>query len=276
MRMEGIFMNINFNTLFQRFLPLIYLILLAFILNCVIFFFLPTSGVDFAKNESLSLNFKKYNFYSNTKDISRKDSQDSSKQTAQSLSKYNLKAIYYTSVTSGWIIIEETTVDNSHILSYGEKIDGYMISKLFKNYVLFEKDKKEYKLKIKEKEPSQYEELTTNSKQEIIVKDNGAVVSRDYLNSYITSLDKIWSNISVSEIKNGELIDGFKIDKIKKDSAFEKIGLKEGDIIKAVNNSILSSHAEAFKVFDNIGNTNFLNIEVLRNNEIVELNYEIN
>lgn len=269
-------MNINFNTLFQRFLPLIYLILLAFILNCVIFFFLPTSGVDFAKNESLSLNFKKYNFYSNTKDISRKDSQDSSKQTAQSLSKYNLKAIYYTSVTSGWIIIEETTVDNSHILSYGEKIDGYMISKLFKNYVLFEKDKKEYKLKIKEKEPSQYEELTTNSKQEIIVKDNGAVVSRDYLNSYITSLDKIWSNISVSEIKNGELIDGFKIDKIKKDSAFEKIGLKEGDIIKAVNNSILSSHAEAFKVFDNIGNTNFLNIEVLRNNEIVELNYEIN
>ena len=47
------------------------------------------------------------------------------------------------------------------------------------------------------------------------------------------------------------------------------------DIIKSVNNSVLESYADAFKVYNNMENTKYLNMEILRNNEIVELNYEI-
>ena len=147
-------MNINFNTLFQKFLPYLYLILLAFLINSIIFFILPKNGVDFVKDESLSLNYTKYGFYSNTK---TNEIKNDSKQTIQDLSKYNLKAIYYTNINSGWIVIEEHETNSSYILSCGEKIDGYTISKLFKNYVIFEKDKKEYKLEIKEKDPSNYD-----------------------------------------------------------------------------------------------------------------------
>ena len=74
---------------------------------------------------------------------------------------------------------------------------------------------------------------------------------------------------------NGNKIEGFKIERINKDSAFAKLGLKEGDIIKSVNNSVLESYADAFKVYNNMENTKYLNMEILRNNEIVELNYEI-
>ena len=272
--MKGIYMNINFNTLFQKFLPYLYIILSAFILNSIIFFFLPKSGVDFAKDESLTLNYKKYNFYSSSKDANGNIyTQENSKTAVQTLSKYNLKAVYYTSINSGWIVIEENTGTNSHILSCGEKIDGYVLSKLFKNYVFFEKDKKEYKLEIKDKEPSAYD---LGTKEDVVSKNNGAVVNRDYLNTYITNVEKVWSNIAISEIKNGEVINGFKIDRINKDSVFAKLGLKEGDIIKSVNNSVLNSYAEAFKIYNNIGNTNYINMEILRNNEVMELNYEIN
>lgn len=272
--MKGIYMNINFNTLFQKFLPYLYIILSAFILNSIIFFFLPKSGVDFAKDESLTLNYKKYNFYSSSKDANGNiNTQENSKTAVQTLSKYNLKAVYYTSINSGWIVIEENTGTNSHILSCGEKIDGYVLSKLFKNYVFFEKDKKEYKLEIKDKEPSAYD---LGTKEDVVSKNNGAVVNRDYLNTYITNVEKVWSNIAISEIKNGEVINGFKIDRINKDSVFAKLGLKEGDIIKSVNNSVLNSYAEAFKIYNNIGNTNYINMEILRNNEVMELNYEIN
>lgn len=265
-------MNINFNTLFQKFLPYLYLILLAFLINSIIFFILPKNGVDFVKDESLSLNYTKYGFYSN---IKSNEIKNDSKQTIQDLSKYNLKAIYYTSIDSGWVVLEQNTGSESYILAYGEKIDGYFLSKLFKNYIIFEKDKKEYKLEIKE-EYSNHEESNNSPKQEIIIKNNGATVSRDYLNSYIKDIDKIWKNIEISEIKNGDKLDGFKVNNINKDSVFAKIGLKEGDIIKMVNNSVLSSYADALKVYSNMENTRYINMQILRNNEVMELNYEIN
>lgn len=265
-------MNINFNTLFQNFLLYLYLILLAFLIDSLIFFILPKNGVDFIKDQSLSLNYTKYNFYST---IKNNEIKNDAKQNIQDLSNYKLKAIYYININSGWIVLEENAGNQSYILTYKEILDGYSLSKLFKNYVIFEKDKKEYKLEIKE-EYSNDEKSNNISNQEIIIKNNGATVSRDYLNSYIKDIDKIWKNIEISEIKNGDKLDGFKINNINKDSVFAKIGLKKGDIIKMVNNSVLSSYSDALKVYGNVENINYINMQILRNNEAMELNYEIN
>jgi type II secretion system protein C len=276
--MKGIFMNINFNTLFQKSLPLIYVILFAFLLNSVIFFYLPKSGVDFVKNDSLFLDYKKYGFYSNIKNIEKKVDDTNSKQIVQTLAKYNLKAIYLVNNDVGWITIEEKSAENSFILAQGEQIDGYTLFKFYKNYVLFIKENKEFKLEMKEEDSSNLNliEPSNNQKQEIVIKNNGAIISRDYLNSYTSNIDKVWKDITIDEIKNGNKIEGFKISKVTKNSVFEKIGLKEGDIIKTINNNALNSYGDAMKVYSNIKDTTYLNIEVLRKNEVVELNYEIN
>jgi type II secretion system protein C len=271
-------MNINFNTLFQKSLPLIYVILFAFLLNSVIFFYLPKSGVDFVKSDSLFLDYKKYGFYSNIKNIEKKVDDTNSKQSVQTLAKYNLKAIYFRSNDEGWITIEEKSGDKSYILAQGEQIDGYTLFKLFKNYILFIKDNKEFKLEFKEEigANSSFSEPLNNQKQEIIIKNNGAIISRDYLNSYTSNIEKIWKDIAIDEIKNGNKIEGFKISKVVENSDFEKIGLKKGDVIKAINNNALNSYADALRVYNSIKDTTYLNIEVLRKNEVVELNYEIN
>lgn len=61
---------------------------------------------------------------------------------------------------------------------------------------------------------------------------------------------------------------------INKDSIFLKIGLKEGNIMNVINNSILSSYSNTLKVYCNMENIN--NTKILKNNEAMELNYEIN
>lgn len=273
MKMKGMYMNINFSKLFQKLIPFIYIILIAYILNSILFFFLPKDGVSYIKDSSSTLDYKKYDFYSNIKKIEDRSFEQIKDKPLQTLEKYDLKAIYFTAFDKGWITIEEKSRTQSHILAYGEEIDGYVLFKLFKNYVLFKKNNKEYKLEIKEKEISNFDMNQNN--QQIEEKENGAVVKREYLNSYISNVEKIWSNISIQELKNGDKIEGFKIENINKDSVFEKLGLKKGDVIKSVNNNVLSSYAEAFKVYNNIENTKYLNIEILRNNEVVELNYEI-
>lgn len=264
-------MNINFNKFFQKSLPFIYVIFLAYIINLALFFYLPKSGVSFIANSFPALDYKKFAFYSNIKKLEDNDVKIANQ--LQDLSKFELKAIYFINSNKGWITIEDKLNQTSYILSLGEQVDGYILFKLFKDYVIFQKNKKDYKLEIIEKEFTNYQENKVN---EFRVKDNGAVINRNYLNSYTTDINKIWKNISINEVKNADKIEGFKIEKIVKDSVFVKIGLKEGDIIKSINNIPLNSYAEAFRIYNDINNIKYLNIEILRNNEIMEMNYEIN
>ena len=269
-------MNINFNKLSQNIKPFLYVILSAYFFNVVLFFYLPKNGTFYVKDSFSNLEYKKYNFYSGIK-IDNGGKPINEKSNMQNLSKYDLKGIYSTNENKGWIIIEEKAGTNSsYVLSQNEQIDGYILFKIYKDYVIFQKDKKDYKLEILEKESLNINNTKNSTKEDIVIKNNGAIINRYYLNSYVSNLDKIWNNITINEIKNGDKIDGFKIEKINKDSAFSKLGLREGDIIKSVHNSNLSSHTEALKIFSEINNVKYLNIQVLRNNEIVEMNYEVN
>jgi type II secretion system protein C len=276
--MESIFMTINSNTLVQKLTPYIIIVLIAYLLNTIIFSFLPKSGVDFIEQSNTSLGYTKYSgFYSQINSNEKEEVVKIEKKDIQTLSKYNLTAIYSTSSNGGWISLEDKT--KSYILSQWEDINGYILTKLYKNYVIFEKSAKEYRLDMKQKNDAISYEVTSNSnsniKENIIVKDDVVQINRDYLNSYVTDIEKVWNNIAIKEVMNNDKIEGFKVFKVKKDSVFSKLGLKEGDVIKAVNNNVLASYADAFNVYNQINNTKYLNIEILRNNEVMELNYEI-
>jgi general secretion pathway protein C len=53
------------------------------------------------------------------------------------------------------------------------------------------------------------------------------------------------------------------------------LGLRKGDIIKAVNNIELKSYNDAFSIYKKINKINNLNILILRNDREMELDYEI-
>ena len=101
-------------------------------------------------------------------------------------------------------------------------------------------------------------------------------VSNQNIKKYIKDFDSIWKSIAIKEtLDENKKINGFKIISIAKNSAFDKLGLKKGDIIKKVNNTVLKSYADAFKIYNKIGKINNLQITILRKNEEMEINYEI-
>lgn len=278
--MEGIFMNTSFNKLVQLAIPFIYLTLVVYIVMSVLSSFLPKTSVEYVNESNTYVEFKKYDGFYNTssqkQSIVKKTS--TSKQSIKNLSSYSLKGIYSTDSNGGWAIIENKRDKQSYFIAQYEELDGYILTKLYKNHVIFEKQAKEYKLQIEKKDENISYEVSrkTNNINENIVVDNDSVtVKRDYLNSYVQNPQKVWDNIAISEIKEGSKISGFKVGRVNQNSVFGKLGLKPGDIIKSINNKVLDSYADAFAVYNNINNTKYLNIEILRNNEIMELNYEI-
>lgn len=266
-------MNINFNLIIEKIYPYFVVVLVAYFLNFLLFLNLPKLGVEYTSSENITLDYRKYDgFYAQSENKIAKAFESSS--NIETLYKYKLKAIYKTSNNGGWISVEEN--QKSFILAQDEQIDNYVLTRLYKNYVIFERYGKEYKLEMsKDNSSANVNVILDNIKENISVKDDSIVVNRDYLNSYINNVDKIWNNIAINEAKENGVIVGFKVDNINVNSAFAKLGLQKGDIIKSINNNQLNSYADAFRVYNNIGDTKFLNMEIIRNNETVELNYEI-
>lgn len=274
MTMKGIYMNIDFNKVILKSLPYIIIIVVVYTITTILFLLLPKYGLSFVDNNDNFI-YKPYKFYSNTKNSNVQNNKIDEKNI-ETLDRYELKAIVSSSLNKGWIIIEEKFGNRENItLFYGEEINGYYVKNIFKDYIIFEKNKKEFILKLDIENNTTHERNNSDISQ-IRQKNNGAIISKTYLNSYINNLDQIWRNISIIENINDGKIDGFIIKKIAKNSDFIKLGLKEGDIMKSVNNNKLTSYAEALNVFNEINNTKYVNIVILRNNEIMELNYEIN
>lgn len=273
-------MNINFNTFLQKFSPYIFAILLAYVISTVIFFFLPKSGVDFVENNDNSVSYKNYDaFYSKTKvpTIKPTNTRKIQKAKIETLSRYILKAVYSTQSNTGWAIIEEKSSKKSIILEQNQELEGYTLSRLYKKYVIFENNLKEYKLELPKEDKLNYEieTRTSTGSENIIVNENNVTVKRSYLNTYVNNLDKVWKDIAIKDVRKNGKIDGFKIFNVNKNSVFGKLGLRQNDIIKSVNGKQIKSYGDAFKIYNEINKLDYLTFEVLRNNEIMELSYEI-
>ena len=64
--------------------------------------------------------------------------------------------------------------------------------------------------------------------------------------------------------------------RIDPNSQLATLGLKKGDIIIKVNNKVLKTYNDVFGIYNNIDKLDAINLVVQRNNQEVELTYEIN
>ena len=279
-------MNTNSNII-KNIAIFISLVVIAYIINLVLYFYLPKQKPIMEQSSSSVLEYVRYNFDNSLKEkVAPQKVQKEvvkKKQEYQLLSNITLVAIIDLGNGNGVITLVQKGLSDTIILGIDEEFKGYKLKEVYKDFVIFVKNDKQYRLtlnlddtpKFTVDEEKKEKEVLEKVDENIQVNDNSINVKREYLNSYIQNFDKIWKDIAISENKVGRSIDGFKINGIKKGSAFEKLGLKKGDIIKKVNNIELKSYNDAFKLYNKIDKTEALLITILRDNKEMEINYEI-
>ena len=136
-------------------------------------------------------------------------------------------------------------------------------------------------------------EIERNGQREMLVLDEfadsrpdmkGGVAALDN-NQYIVDraeLDRSLENLpllltqarAVPYFKDGISV-GLRLFAIKADSMYEKLGLRNGDILKAVNGSSLGDITQAVKLFETLKAEGSLALKLERNMEEKEFKYEI-
>jgi len=280
-------MNIVFNKKFLSFLSLFAIpLLLVKLLWSFSLFFLEKKSVEFIKERD-------YHYVYNS-DIASKILPSSfqpvkKKEEAPTLklTSLSLKATFVNGDQS-FIVVEDGK--ETIFLNRGEKYRGYTLIEVYKDRAVFLKDSKRFEITIKETLPKNIlEEPEMMDEEEILPDfipskkgapfDSGAVnkkVSKTIIKRYIKNPRMIWKNISIDEIRKDGRLRGFRVSKVKRGSYFERLGLRSGDIIKAIDGRPIRNMAQIMEYYNNISKIDALTLTIERAGADIDLFFDIN
>jgi len=269
----------------KLFSTLIYLlsimVMIKIIWTAVSLFLLPSHGEEYVKESKAKALYLKVKLSNPTAVIEPIVKQVVKTPISNSMRGIKLLALYN---ASDALVVTVEKANKTTVLSKGDEIDGFKLNSANLNHAIFTKGGKEFTLNISQikstasaispiKKP-----LSTkkeSSKKEIREEDGKRLITRDLLTSYTKDVDKIWKDIGISENKVDNKLNGFKINFVKKGSDFEKLGLKRGDILTAINAEELNSYGAAMTFFKDIEDIENLTLTVQRNGKSEDLEYEI-
>ncbi len=244
--------------------------------------FLSAKGVDYRKpSEAKTL-------YYRTRFATQKLKQKHVKKLkpVSDISSFKLLAIYN---SPNRIVITISKKGKTSVLVRGDTIDGYVLDAATAREALFLRGGKSYQLSLIESNKSpgvvssvKYsQEKKEEPEEEAVVgeitdADGLTVVDRSLLDHYSKNMKDIWKNIGIKELKEDGKITGFKVNFVKRESDFAKLGLRRGDVILSINGQALNSYNSAFDIYKNIDTMDSLTLKVRRGKEEMELEYEIN
>lgn len=186
-----------------------------------------------------------------------------------------LRGIYATPKRGFIVVAKKANPSQTTIISLGEEYEGFVLHSILRSSVLFYKNAKEYILELESVGSNKQQALQGEKKQNATESDK-VDISKDDISYFKKNPEEIWKEISISELKDGEEMRGFEVKDIKKGSKFESLGLKKGDVIVKVNNVALKSYKDAIEIYENVGDISGIALSVLRDNQEVELVYEVN
>lgn len=244
---------------------------------------LPTMGVDQSEEKGAKALYYRVKLSPNEAPAPTATPSKPS-QTAGSIKDITLLAIYNASDTT---VVTVEYKRKTKVLSKGEEINGFVLEGAGSNYATFSKNAKTYKidLMIRTKSNADLNSVkpssaapSSTSKAEGDVTDAGdhKIVDKSLVSHYAKNMDDIYKNIGIAEVKKGNVLEGFRVSFIRKGSPFAKLGMKRGDIIKAINGQKIDSYNVAFDIYKNIENINNLTLVIERDKEEMELEYEVN
>lgn len=264
---------------------LIEVVLVKLMWVTVVYLYLPEKGVDVETGRVKSVLHYRYRFAS---DIALPKVKSPIKNPARrvvSIRDMQLVGIYS---SGNSCIVTLLKKGKSFILSNGEKIDGFVLKRATAKEAYFEKAGKEYTLRLFEEkrgghtgtgiiEPVQQSALPSTREEdaEISNRDGVKLIPRNLLKSYVSDMQKAMQDIGLRPVRRAGQMLGYKVRFIRRSSPLGKLGLRRGDIVKAINGEDIVDLSGPMGILRAVDTIEGATITIIRNNEEKELEYEV-
>jgi general secretion pathway protein C len=176
-----------------------------------------------------------------------------------------------------YAIIADESSKTQRLYRMGDSLHGRVLSQVEWDYVVLRGPQGDEILKIVEPTGKEQAQPAAPAVAGGIEKrtDTDFVIDRSEVDRAMENLNQLFTQIrAVPHFQDGKAA-GFRLFAIRQDSIFEKIGLKNGDVITRINGNDLSDPARAMSLIQELRGEGRIAIDVTRNREPTSLNYEI-
>jgi general secretion pathway protein C len=249
------------------------LLLFAKLIGLALWWYLPNEGKELNTQQTYQTAYQRVDFKNmlkKSKVVEKKVQQKS----AYSIDSMVLKGLYGSGDYGFCIVAPKAAPTRTKILEVGEAYKGYRLKEILFDRVVFVKSAKEYVLLLEKSAGKNLDKMVT--KVSSTRGDEPKTIEKKDIKFYTKNPKKFWKEIGIVEHKRDGKLQGFRITKIKKGSKLETLGLQKDDILIGANNMELNSLQTVAKLYKNIDKLDDINLVFLRDNQEMEINYEIN
>ena len=277
-------MNIDFNSPLVRFVRnVLIIILVAKAISLVMLWYFQSEGVHYHAKGSKMPEYKRYSAHNIIKPTQKPDPKSAAGPTSEeakelaaygpNISNMLLKALFKRKSGGLIIIALKAKPNDSKVIGIGEVYQGYTLTKILENGAIFNKNGQTFSLYFSEEQQTE----RYASKPGAVQSDDEGIkqVSKSDITNYAKDVKQIWKDIGIVEVKKNGKITGFKVTRIKPNTPFAQLGLRQGDIIIKANNKPMTSYKDAIAIYKGIDKLQAVELIVLRNNQETEIIYEI-
>ena len=105
--------------------------------------------------------------------------------------------------------------------------------------------------------------------------ENEYVVPRAEVDSALENMSQLFTQIrAVPHFEGGQSV-GFRLFAIRRGSLFDRIGLKNGDIIRGINGNEMNDPSKAVTLLQELRDAANLDVDITRNQQPTKLNYSV-
>lgn len=179
-------------------------------------------------------------------------------------------------------ILVENSTNTTGVYSIGDQLQDAVITSIERKRMYYKRGKRFEYLDLEEVDR---ERVTRAQPPPPPVVSSGEGISRIAEGKYIVSqseLERTLSNLNdvamqariVPNFEGGKA-NGFKIFNIKSGSIYEKIGLKNGDVIQRINGFEINSPDKAFEVYQKLKDAKAISVDIQRGGSSMSFDYTI-
>jgi type II secretion system protein C len=255
-------------------LKIILLASLVYLMWSIVKISLPIAGVDYnvGKNIEYYANYNLNTFKKKKpKPKKTKPKKKVIKKVIEEKLNFKLIAIYADGNNS---VITINVKNKIVILGIGEKEQNFKLIKVTNNDATFSKNNKEYIIYIGERNNAKKTKKKKVVQRNNNIKENKeqqtSDIKRKQIRKYTNNTSAIWKDISINKV-----VDGYSIGNINPKSTFAQIGLKDGDIIKTINNEKLKTNKDIIDMYKNLNTISYIKLELIRDGKVRDIEFNI-
>ncbi|NQT54734.1 MAG: PDZ domain-containing protein [Desulfobacteraceae bacterium] len=173
---------------------------------------------------------------------------------------------------NAFAVIEEIDKKKQDLYKAGDSIQGAVVKKVLRGKVILRVNNKDEMLIMKKPHSSQ----TENGEQSSRPKLTGTTitVNPSDLQGSLKDLNKLLSQAHIRPLFKDGQADGLIITRIKADSFFSKLGLRDGDTVQGIDGESINSPDDILGLYGKLKSGSQVSLQVRRNGASKTINYK--